>query len=264
MKDKIAFTKDLVLKAGDNLQKLMEEKIEIETKTSDTDFVTNVDKQTEIFLVEGIQSQYEKQDFLTEEDTTDRHKSDDLWIIDPIDGTTNFIYQHQNFAISVAYYYKRKPVFGIVYDVMAKKLYMGIKGEGAYLNDEKLEISQPDKSLKNSIVYADLSSLKFLTKGIEHFQNSFVSHRYLGAASLEICYLAANMGQVYITRQLKAWDVAAAAIVLNEAGGTFFFGGHENEIFFNNKNGFFVGAQNQKLKKEVLNLLDSKGIQKIL
>ena len=100
MQERIDFTLDLVKQAGQNIKRLMQSDLEILTKSNDADFVTNVDKATEILLVEGIQRQYPDQDFLTEENTTPRFESDDLWIIDPIDGTTNFIYQKENFGIS--------------------------------------------------------------------------------------------------------------------------------------------------------------------
>ena len=264
MNNRIEFTTQLVKDAGENIRKLMENKIEIETKANHADFVTNVDKQTEIFLVEGIKGKYQYQDFLTEEDTTPRQESDELWIIDPIDGTTNFIFQQKNFAISIAYYYKRKPVFGIVYDVMADKMFVGITGQGAFLNGEKLEMTDQDRTLKQSLMYGDLYSLTLFPNGTEHLRNELVSHRYLGAASIEICMVAEKLSQAYISKNLKVWDVAAAVIVLKEAGGTFFFGGHEDDIYYNDEDGVFISAQNLTIKNSIQKLMDEKALKVVI
>ena len=102
---RLEFTEKLVYETGALIRNMMASSLEIDTKSSANDFVTNVDKAAEQFLVEGILDAYPNQDFLTEEKTIERQESDDLWIIDPIDGTLNFIYQRRNFAISIAYYH---------------------------------------------------------------------------------------------------------------------------------------------------------------
>lgn len=261
---RIDFTLDLVKKAGENIRTLMSQDIEIETKSSDSDFVTNVDKQTEIFLVKKIQNEYENQDFLTEENTTPRQDSKQLWIIDPIDGTTNFIFQRKNFAISIAYYEDKKPVFGIVYDVMHDDLYLGITGKGATLNGKKLEVKDPTLNLKNSIVCADYSVLSLFPHGANHFMESVLSQRYLGSAAIEICMVAKGDAHAYVSKSLKVWDVAAGVIILKEAGGTFFFGGHDDAIYLHDKGGVFISAQTQTIKNELENMMDFACLQEIL
>ena len=256
MQDKIDFTLEIVKAAGLRIKEMMADGIEIQTKANHADFVTNVDKATEIFLVSAIQQKYPNQDFLTEENTTPRSESDDLWIIDPIDGTTNFIYQQKNFGISIAFYHKRKPVFGIVYDVMADKMFLGIKGEGAFLNGVKMRKNDPDRNLKASLLYGDLYSLTMFPKGVLNLRDALVSHRYLGAASLEICAVAENQAQAYISRNLKVWDVAAGVIILNEVGGTYFFGGHEDDIYYNDEDGVFISSQNNIIENEIKALMD--------
>ena len=264
MQERIDFTLDLVKQAGQNIKRLMQSDLEILTKSNDADFVTNVDKATEILLVEGIQRQYPDQDFLTEENTTPRFESDDLWIIDPIDGTTNFIYQKENFGISIAYYHKLKPVFGIVYDVMADKMFLGITDGGAFLNGVRMSINDQKRPLKQTILYSDLYGLSMFPKDILHLRESIVSHRYLGAASLEICAVAENKAQSYISRNLKVWDVAAGVIVLKEVGGSFFFGGHEDGIFFNDSDGVFLSCQNNVIKEDIKNLLDHNILETVI
>jgi len=258
VKAKIDYTVDLVLQAGENIKRLMNENISIETKANNSDFVTNVDKSTEVFLVEGIKGTFPNQDFLTEENTTPRVDSEDLWIIDPIDGTTNFIYQKKNFAISIAYYHREKPVFGIVYDVMADKMFLGITGKGSYLNGEKLEKVNQKRTLSESILYGDLYSLSMFEKSPKDLRNELVSHRYLGAASLEICAVAENQAQAYISRNLKVWDVAAGVIILNEVGGSYYFGGHDNALFFDDSDGVFLSSQNKNIENDIKSLMREK------
>lgn len=247
MRERIEFTENLVRAAADNIRKMMTDAVKVETKSADNDFVTNVDKATEVILVQGIQKQYPQDDFLTEEKTVDTAGRDDLWIIDPIDGTTNFIYQQRNFAISIAYYYQEKPVFGIVYDVIADELFLGITGEGAFLNGVPLPKLESQAKLIDSIVNGDLYSLTMFEDDVQTLNSKWVAHRYLGAASIEICMVAAGRIQAYISRNLKVWDVAAGAIILNEVGGHFTFGDIDNGIFFNDENGEFFSCANADL-----------------
>ena len=99
--------------------------------------------------MEAIKEKFPQQDFLTEENTTPRAESDDLWIVDPIDGTTNFIFQKaKTLEYPLLSYHKRQPVFGIVYDVMADKLFLGVNGEGAYLNGKRMTQTDQTRNLK--------------------------------------------------------------------------------------------------------------------
>lgn len=257
MREKIDFTLDLVKRAGENIKELMINDVVIDTKSGDNDFVTNVDKQTELFLVNGIKERFENQDFLTEEKVVATQGLDDLWIVDPIDGTTNFIFERRNFAISIAFYHKKKPVFGIVYDVVADELFLGITGEGAFLNGKKLPMLDQTTQLKDSIVFGDLYSLTMFGNDVEAFRSNFVAHRYLGAASIEICGVAMNRHQVYMSKNLKVWDVAAGAIVLNEVGGTFEFDGLLDDIYYNDNDGEWFSYLNKTILKELTELKQS-------
>lgn len=245
MREKIDFTLELVKQAGANILSLMESEVLIDTKSADNDFVTNVDKQTEQFLVKGIKERFKDQDFITEEKVVATIGLDDLWIIDPIDGTTNFIFERRNFAISIAFYHQKKPIFGIVFDVIADELFLGITGEGAYLNGVRLPMLDQTIALKDSIVYGDLYSLTMFGSDVESFRKNFVAHRYLGAASIEICGVAMNRYQVYMSKNLKVWDVAAGAIILREVGGQFEFDGLDNDIYYNDNDGEWFSCTNR-------------------
>ncbi len=252
---KLEFTKTLVKKAGQNILSMMNEQLEIDTKDHATDFVTSADKETEMFLVSAIQKEYNNQSFLTEENTAPSTESDELWIIDPIDGTANFIYQKNVFAISIAYYEKKKPVFGIVYDVIRDRMFVGVSGEGAYLNDVRITIKDKTQGLENSIYHADLESLSMLKIEATSLNAVLGKHRYLGSAALEICMLANNEAHGYMVKSAKVWDVAAAVIVLKEAGGYFIFGGLDDEVYFTDETGYFIASANKRIHEDTKNII---------
>lgn len=255
MNEKLNFAKARVYEAADLIKSLMKEHVSISAKSAFNDLVTNVDKQVESFLVEAIQNEYPDHGFLTEEETEDSFDTDDVWIIDPIDGTVNFVYERRNFAISVGFYHQKRPVFGIVYDVIADEMFVGITGQGAYLNDKRLELAPQTQTLQESIVFGDLNSFSLYKEDIQTLNRKFVAHRYLGAASLEICGVACNRHQVYVSSFLKTWDVAAAVIVLQEVQGAWLFGEYDNGIFFSSDDGIFVSTSNADLMLEMKALM---------
>ncbi len=112
--EKLEFTKNLVLELGVYIRSILDNQLEITSKSSKHDFVTNVDKEVERRIIQSITSKYENQDFITEEKTVKTQGLRQVWIIDPIDGTMNFIVQKKNFAISIAYYEDSNPLFGLV------------------------------------------------------------------------------------------------------------------------------------------------------
>lgn len=248
--EKLEFAKMIVKEAGEIIRLKLGEKLKIMTKTSRTDFVTNVDTEIEIFLVNEIQKQFPGQSFLTEEKTIRSDINDTLWIIDPIDGTTNFIMQQKNFAISLAYYERQQPVFGIVYDVMADKLFIGVKGSGAYLNEALIPRLSRYGSIEDILINV---SAKNLMSFRENPINRIIGQRYIGSASLEICEIAMGATNAYISPRLNPWDVAAAVIILEEVGGVWQYGMRHNEIHLINDQAPMIGATDDA----ILNLVKS-------
>lgn len=251
MNKKAEFTITLVREAGERIKAMMNEEIDVNLKSSRSDFVTNVDKQTEMFLVAGIQAAYENQNFLTEEKTVEQEGMEHLWIIDPIDGTTNFIYQKQNFSISVGYYHLGKPIFGVVYDVMANEMFVGIMGEGAYLNGVKLQVLNQETELKDSIISGDVYRPGLFKLTPHELKPLFITHRFLGSGALEVCHIAAGRWQSYVFPSLKIWDFAAAVIVLQCVGGTYHFGDLEDDLYFDNEPRVFIAASNPIIKESL-------------
>lgn len=157
----------------------------------------------------------------------DEHRfSAKMWIIDPIDGTKNFLRKHEDYAISIAYYENLEPVFGCVYDVVKGDLYLGIQGEGAWLNGKRLPRLEP-KTLNQSVLDMSLKTVYALERkhqaDVYGLSRQVFAHRGLGAASLSLCQIATGFQDIYVNIHLKLWDYAAARIVLSEVGGVTVF-----------------------------------------
>lgn len=255
MQENVKFAIDVVYEAGKRIRHMMQEDIKVEEKTSKSDLVTNVDKQTEAFIVSKIQERYEGQNFLTEESTVDMHGSDHLWIIDPIDGTTNFIYQKQHFSISVAYYHQGAPIFGIVYNVMADEMFVGISGVGSFLNGERLPQLNQDQLLSDSVIFGDVYRPDFFKLSPAELKKEFITHRFYGSGAIEIAEVGAGRAQAYVFPKIKTWDIAAALIILKEAGGTWYFGGEIDHLPIDKNPKVIIAASNQHVRDRLVSFL---------
>ncbi len=146
------------------------------------------------------------------------------WFVDPIDGTTNFVSTQKNFAISVALYDGKAPIFGIVYDVVNDVCYHAMKDAGAFKNGEKIKKREP-VLLENALVDASLTTINFLSERsaapLHTISRALRGHRALGCASLAMCHIATGELDGYISYHLYPWDYAAAGIILRECGGMF-------------------------------------------
>jgi myo-inositol-1(or 4)-monophosphatase len=196
----------------------------IDTKSSADDLVTNIDQETEQFFIERIRETYPEHQILGEEGFGDKLDKLDgtVWIIDPIDGTMNFVHQQRNFAISVAVYEDGVGKVGLIYDVVHDELYHAKLGEGAYLNDTKLpdleEVTVDRAVIALNATWItenkriDPTILAPLVKKVR-------GTRSYGSAALEMAYVATGRIDAYITLRLSPWDFAAGLILVNELGG---------------------------------------------
>lgn len=217
--------KEWVLEAGEQIRNKMNGPMIVDTKSNPNDLVTTVDKETESFFAGKIKNKYPDHFILSEEGFGDNLTTLDgnVWIIDPIDGTMNFVHQKRNFAISVGIYHDGIGEIGIIYDVVGDILYSAIKNEGAYKNDIKLLPLKRKVKLEEAIL------------GLNHFwlcENSLVNERVMenlvkqvrgtrtyGSAALEFAYVAEGILDGYLTMRLSPWDVAAGMVIVNEVGG---------------------------------------------
>lgn len=253
MKKRKEFINELILRAGSLIRKRITEEMSIsEKKGNRSDLVTSVDFEVERFLVKEISQAFPEDSFLTEEKTIDLKESDHVWIIDPIDGTMNFVYNLRDFAISIALYVKGEGKLGFVYDVMAEELIIAEKNGGVTLNNRKLPMIKKEP-LAQSIVDISLKTIRNLkNKKIADFYDlppHVLSHRNIGSAAIRISHIALNRDHVYVSDRLSTWDIAAAIIILEELGGSHNF--QNKDLFYDSRSFFFMGANNQDLYEEI-------------
>lgn len=217
--------KKWVLDAGIHIRKHMHEELNIETKSNPNDLVTSLDKETEHFFVRKIKAYFPDHLILGEEGYGDSVASLDgtVWIIDPIDGTMNFVHQRRNFAISVGVFHNGQGEIGLIYDVMADNLYHAKRGEGAYKNDSKLPPLKKTLPLKESIIslnhYWLCPNRLVDEKQMQQLVRQIRGARTIGSAAIEFAQVAEGVADGYLSLSLMPWDVAAGMILVHEVGG---------------------------------------------
>lgn len=217
--------KEWTLEVGRELKNSIYEQVKVEYKTSAADLVTEKDKEIESFFIEKINEFFPTHYILGEEGQSSEKEFDPteelVWVIDPIDGTTNFVHQKENFAISVAFYEKGEPIFGIVYDPIRDELFHAYSGSGAYANDTKLEMVT-STSLKEGMISVNplwiVPNEKCDYKRFTEVVQKARGMRYIGSAALEMAYVAIGRLDAYIDFRLSPWDIAAGVIILEEVG----------------------------------------------
>ncbi|MCL1950277.1 MAG: PHP domain-containing protein [Turicibacter sp.] len=219
------FMGKIIKEAGERLRAARGEDMGLAFKEGNhADLVTRHDMETERFLVEQISAKHPAHGFITEEGQVENRFSEFTWIIDPIDGTTNFATIGKDFAISIALFKGKKPYLGMVYDVMEDTLYEGIACAGAFKNGEALSRLSQKEALKEVLVDVSLNALyNFEVKNrvrAYHLVKKIRGHRAYGSAAISLCKVATGELGAYISSGLGPWDYAAAIILLNEVGGS--------------------------------------------
>ncbi len=188
------------------------------------DFVTQKDLEVQNYIFTELNKLYPHIGFIGEEEGKNISNESGLqWILDPIDGTTNYIYGYNMSAISLALKDNDKIVFGVVYNPFTNEMFKAIKGKGAYLNDESIKVSNTD-TLANALVAVGTSpyyknlAVEVFDKMRRIFEES-LDIRRSGSAALDLAYVASGRQDAYFEYNLKPWDYAAGCLILEEAGG---------------------------------------------
>jgi myo-inositol-1(or 4)-monophosphatase len=233
----------------DNLGKIS--KADIGLKQT-SDFVTRVDRDSEQIIIWTIREEFPDHDFLAEESIRQAESDRYRWIIDPLDGTTNYIHQYPAFSISIALEYKKQIISGVIYDPLKEELFTAERGKGAFLNKRRIRISSRI-DLKDSLITTGFPFRKkeMIAKYLELFQNIFMKVsdlRRAGSAALDLAYLACGRCEGFFEIGLSPWDIAAGALLVEEGGGvvTDFNGGADYLATGN------IVAGNSSLQKEIL------------
>lgn len=202
-----------VKEAGTKIKDYLTQPLIIEQKTNRTDLVTNVDKEIERFIVEKIRENYPKDKIIGEEGTEDERidTSDNVWFIDPIDGTLNFITQHENFCVMLAYYEAGIGKFGIIFDVVGQQFVYGGPEFGVYLNDKQLP-STHNMELKDGLVGVNAYMYANNRYHVKDIADKSLGVRILGCAGLEFIELLKGNQVAYLSN-LCPWDYAAGAVL---------------------------------------------------
>jgi myo-inositol-1(or 4)-monophosphatase len=184
------------------------EKLQVSIK-GPSDFVTNTDKKIEKILIEELNKAKKKYSILSEEiGIIENSDKDNFWVIDPIDGTTNFLHGIPHFAISIALKNKNEIISGLIYDPIKDEMFYAEKNNGAFLNNQRIRVSS--KKNLNECLFASGGKLEI---------NSNLNIRKSGSAALDLAYVASGRYDGYFQKNLNIWDIAAGLILVNEAGG---------------------------------------------
>ncbi|MFB4210990.1 inositol monophosphatase family protein [Shouchella sp. JSM 1781072] len=215
--------KEWIFQAGEQIKDALNGSFAIETKSNPDDLVTDIDKSTEAFLYKKIRHTYPEHRFLGEEGVSEAidHLDGIVWIVDPIDGTMNFVHQRQNFAISIGIYENGIGKIGLVYDVMKGELFHANDQEGLFINEEKVD-KQTERPLHEAIIGLNSNWLleeRQYQKALVEVARNCRGTRSYGSAALEMAYVAVDRIDAYISLNLSPWDYAGGAILLREAGG---------------------------------------------
>ena len=192
------------------------------TEKSRNDFVTEVDRQAENVIIDTLLKAYPKHAILAEESGA-RGNSEYVWIIDPLDGTTNFMHAFPHFAVSIALQHKGVLQQAVIYDPMRQELFTTSRGDGAYLNDRRIRVSKR-KNLDGALIgtgfpFGESDHLDRFLETCRAILPVTAGIRRAGAATLDLAYVACGRLDGFWEFGLKPWDIAAGALLIEEAGG---------------------------------------------
>lgn len=222
IKQRFEFTKDLIKKAGLFLLNNKAERVNITSK-SVNDYVTQADKECESLIVSSIKKMFPDDGFYCEESGIKKSISGFTWVIDPIDGTVNYMNTFPLYSISIALKKEDEIVMGCVYIPEYDELFSAMKNHGSYLNNEKISCSKED-DMKRSLAilvppHRMHSELDFYMERYVKILKAFSDERSLGSAAVSLCYVASGRCSVYYELGLHLYDFAAGILILEEAGG---------------------------------------------
>lgn len=215
--------KDTAIKAAKEAGNILFEnfqKIKQVDRKGERELVSNVDLASEKKVIEIIKDKYPDHNILCEESGVHDNSSDYKWVIDPLDGTHNYIYGINMFGVSIALEYKGEIILGVINMPSTNELYWAEKGEGAYLNDERIHVS--DRGMKNALAIYDSGlyvGTEARTKFLANLVTKIFNIRVFGASTRHLTYVARGSADLQIEYGDKPWDYAAGGLIVEEAGG---------------------------------------------
>lgn len=187
------------------------------------DLVSYVDKTAELMLVEKLHKLFDAAGFITEENTAGSENQDYHWIIDPLDGTTNFVHGIPCYCVSVGLTFKNKVVLGVIYEINLDECFYAWNGGGAWLNGKKINVSEVTTIGKALIAtgfpYTNFTRMKEYMSVFDYCMHNSHGLRRLGSAAVDMAYVACGRFEGFYEYGLNSWDIAAGCVIIEEAGG---------------------------------------------
>ena len=235
---------NIMIKASEKASKILirdfgeVEKLQV-SKKGPADFVTNSDLKVEKIIIEELKKARPNFSFISEENGIENNKDkNNTWIIDPIDGTINFLHGIPHFAISIALRSKNEIVSGLIYDPIKDEMFFAEKDNGAFFNNQRIRVSKKK----------DINACLFATGNLSK-EKIDLPLRKSGSAALDIAYVAAGRYDGYFQNDLNLWDVAAGIIILKEAGGMI------NQINLSQNKNISIRASSMAINEKMLEKL---------
>jgi myo-inositol-1(or 4)-monophosphatase len=238
--------------AGEIIREGFGKNFQIEYKTNEKNLVTEIDKESEQAIMNFISKKYPSHTILTEESGEHKKDSEFLWVVDPLDGTTNFAHGLPIFSVSIGVMKKNEIVAGVVYDVMQNIFYSAEKGSGTYANGTKINVSSNNNLALSVLVtgfpynVADNPDSAF--ERFETLTKKARAVRRLGSAAIDFCYVARGVFDGFWEVSLHPWDMCAGKLIVEEAGGLVTdFNGNKINIFTPQ-----ILASNKKIHQQMI------------
>jgi len=247
---------EIAKEAGQIVREGFGKNLEIEFKTNESNLVTQVDKASEKRIIHYVKKEFPTHGILAEESGASQSASEYLWVIDPLDGTTNFAHGFPIFSVSIGVQKNGLTLAGVVYDVMKDIIYSAESGCGAYANNKRINVSTNDKLQRALLVTG------FPYNIAENPENAFERFivltkasrgmRRLGSAAIDFCYVANGVFDGFWEVYLHPWDICAGKLILEEAGGIVTgFGGESIDIFSKK-----ILASNKCIHNQMVNIIN--------
>ena len=243
-------------KAGSIIKEGFGTTFKIEYKTNESNLVTEIDKASEELIINFIKEKYPSHSILAEEGGDLRKSSEYLWVVDPLDGTTNFAHGLPIFSVSIGVQKNGETIAGVVYDVMRDIVYSAEKGSGAFASSEQINVSNANK-LEHSLLVTG-----FPYNVAENPESAFERFitltkkargiRRLGSAAIDFCYLASGVFDGFWEVHLHPWDICAGKLIAEEAGGIVTdFEGNSIDIFSKK-----ILCSNKRIHKQIIDVME--------
>lgn len=246
---------NIAKEAGEIIREGFRKNFLIEYKTNSSNLVTEIDKKSEQHIINFIRKEFPAHSIIAEESGTQNFSSEYVWVIDPLDGTTNFAHGLPIFSVSIGIQKNGETICGVVYDVMRNVIYTAELGSGAYSENRKLHVNDNDDLEKSVLVTGFPYNIKenpdFAIERFVAFLKCTRAVRRLGSAAIDMCYVAESVFDGFWEVFLNPWDVCAAKLIVEEAGGIVTdFSGNKANIFSKQ----FL-ASNGKIHEQMIKVL---------